>query len=493
MPAWLTFLCNPVAFTMSDPRNRLGAPLNEYGESAPAPAVLPSALRSRIDRLLFKQIDVAPLVYFRILFGSIMLWEVTRYYSYDWIERYYIAPQFFFTYYGFSWIEPWPGNLMYVHFLGLGILAVFIILGLWYRASIILFSLGFTYVFLLDQANYLNHFYLVSWVGFLMIFVPAHRAVSLDVARKPELGVATVPAWRQGLLCGIVAIPYFFGGLAKINEDWLNGEPMRMWLRGATDLPLAGSFLTEAWAPYFFSYSGLLLDLFVVPALIWRRTRPLAVVALVGFHCLNAEIFSIGIFPWFMLLATPLFFDPRQLRFILYFERFLGGPASTNAALLPTEGQRRWAPAFLGVLVAYHVFMPLRHHLYPGNVHWTEEGHNWSWHMKLRDKRGSLRLTATDMQTGESWVINQRDYLTARQRRKMRTRPDLIVLFSHYLEKQLQKNGRGDIEIRAEARLSLNARPRRLLIDPTVDLTQVKPSTRPASWILPLETPLLVP
>ena len=467
--------------------------MNESGESAGAPAAPSSSFRSRIDHLLFKQIDIAPLVYFRLLFGSIMLWEVTRYYSYDWIERYYIDPQFFFTYHGFSWIEPWPGNLMYVHFLGLGILATFIILGLWYRTSIILFSLGFTYVFLLDQANYLNHFYLVCWVGFLMIFVPAHRAASLDVARRPSLRTATVPAWRQGLLCAIVAIPYFFGGIAKINEDWLHGEPMRMWLRGSTDLPLIGSLLAEPWAPYFFSYSGLLLDLLVVPALIWRRTRPVAVMTLVGFHCLNAVIFRIGIFPWFMLFATPLFFDPRQLRFVLYLERLFGGPGSIGASPQPTERRRRWVPVFLGIFVVYHVFMPLRHHLYSGTVHWTEEGHNWAWHMKLRDKRGSLKLIATDTATGESWTVDQRDYLTARQRRKMRTRPDLIVQFSHYLEKELRKRGRGDIEIRAEARLSLNARRRQLLIDPAVDLTQVKPSLRPSSWILPLETPLLVP
>lgn len=114
---------------------------------------------------------------------------------------------------------------MYVHFLVLGILTVFILLGLWYRVSSLLFFLGFTYVFLIDRTNYLNHFYLLAWVSFLMVFVPVHRAASLDVVRRPEWRAATVPAWTLWLLRGVVALPYFFGGVAKINGDWLRGDP----------------------------------------------------------------------------------------------------------------------------------------------------------------------------------------------------------------------------------------------------------------------------
>jgi len=60
----------------------------------------------RIERGLFARIDLASLACFRILFGAIMLWEVTRYFNHDWIERYYIDPTFFFTYFGFDWVAP---------------------------------------------------------------------------------------------------------------------------------------------------------------------------------------------------------------------------------------------------------------------------------------------------------------------------------------------------------------------------------------------------
>ncbi len=461
--------------------------------TAEAPRGFFARLTNKIEQGLFAPISIAPLVYFRILFGAIMLWEVSRYYSHDWIERYFIDPDFYFTFYGFPWIQPWPDNLMYVHFLALGILAVFIILGLWYRVSATLFFLGFTYVFLLDQANYLNHFYLISWVSFLMIFVPAHRAASLDVVRRPDLRVATTPAWPLWLLRAMVGIAYFFGGVAKINGDWLHGEPMRMWLASRTDFPLIGSYFTEPWAAYFFSYSGLMFDLLVVPLLLWRRTRVLAVVILLSFHLMNVELFQIGIFPWFMLFATPIFFNPKRVLPILRFEKLFAEPVHTKAALTTPDRHKPVVMALIGLFVAFHVFMPFRHHLYPGNVNWTEEGHNFSWHMKLRSKRGTLKLIATDTDTGETWTIDQEDYLSSRQRSKMEGRPDMIVLFVHYLEEELRKEGHRNVEIRAEANISLNGRERQRLIDPTVDLTTVKRSLKPYPWILPLETPLRTP
>ena len=69
----------------------------------------------------------------------------------------------------------------------------------------------------------------------------------------------------------------------------------------------------------------------------------------------------------------------------------------------------------------------------------------------------------------------------------------MIVLFSHYLKEELRKEGHPNVQIRAEANISLNARPPQLLIDPTVDLTTVNRSLLPYPWILPLETPLQVP
>lgn len=157
-----------------------------------------------------------------------MLWETWRYFSNGWIGAFWVEPAFHFTYYGFGWIQPWPGIGMYVHFAALAVLALLVALGLFYRMSIALFCVGFTYVFMLDQTAYQNHFYLVCLLSFLMIFVPANRVFSLDAMRRP--GGETVPAWSLWILRFQMGVVYFFGGIAKLNGDWLRGEPMTIWL-----------------------------------------------------------------------------------------------------------------------------------------------------------------------------------------------------------------------------------------------------------------------
>ena len=229
-----------------------------------------------IDRLgqLFRPVDIASLVFFRIIFGSIMLWEVFRYISYERIDDYWFEPKFNFTYWGFHWVTPWPSSaLMHFHLYVLVLLSICIIIGFCYRLAATLFFIGFTYTFLLENTLYLNHLYLVILLIFLIIWMPAHRAFSLDSWLRPSIRSATTPVWSVWLLRLQVGIPYFYGGLAKINPDWLRGVPLNSWLERRADLPFLGPMLVEPWAPYFFSYSGLAIDLLIVPLLICRRTR----------------------------------------------------------------------------------------------------------------------------------------------------------------------------------------------------------------------------
>ncbi len=132
-------------------------------------------------KLAQKETKIWPLVTFRIVFGVLMLFAVLRFWSKGWIHELYIAPDFHFKYFGFEWVTPFTGNGMYWVFALMGLAALCIALGFFYRISAALFFLSFTYVELLDVANYLNHYYFVSLVAFLLIFFPAHRQVSLDV------------------------------------------------------------------------------------------------------------------------------------------------------------------------------------------------------------------------------------------------------------------------------------------------------------------------
>lgn len=427
---------------------------------------------------LFQPVDIAPLVVFRVAFGALMLWEVWRYFHYDRIARYYVEPTFWFHYMGFEWVRPLPGDGMFWLFYFLGLLSILIMVGALYRVSMVVFWLCFTYVFLLDKTQYLNHFYLVSLVSFLMIFIPAHRARSMDAWVRPSLRAETAPAWTLWILRAQMGLVYFFGGIAKINPDWLAGEPMRDWMAARTDFPIIGGLFTEEWMVYLFSYGGLLLDLLIVPFLLWRRTRIPALLLAIAFHVTNARLFNIGIFPWFAIAATLIFMPPH------WFRPLIGKPrriTDVPEALPPYTRNRRLIVAALTVYFAIQVLLPLRHWLYAGDPSWTEEGHTLAWHMRLRDKDGTIAFYASDPASGASWLLSVEDHLSARQFDQMKDNPDMILRFVHYLARQYP-----DVQIHARAMMSLNSRAPQLLIDPTVNLVYEKDDLSASDWILPL-------
>src|SRR5436853_3912213 len=111
------------------------------------------SMRAGIRNKFFEPVDISWLVFFRILFGSVMAVEVCRYFFHGWVDA-YSSQEFLFSYFGFEWLKPWPGIGMRIHFAALGVCAVCIALGLYYRAVAALFFAGFTYVFLLDETRY---------------------------------------------------------------------------------------------------------------------------------------------------------------------------------------------------------------------------------------------------------------------------------------------------------------------------------------------------
>lgn len=494
----------------------------------------------QVRRRLFAPIDAAWLVFFRIGFGLLMLWHAASYLAAGRVRRFWIEPQFHFKFAGFEWIEPWAGEGMIVHFWVLGLLALFIAAGFLYRLSAVLFFLGFTYVFLLEQARYQNHTYLICLLAFLAIFLPANRAASVDAWLRPSIRSQSVPAWTLWLARFQVGVPYFFGGIAKLNGDWLRGEPLREWLARETDFPLLGRHLGDEWSVYAFSYGGLILDLVALPLLLWRRTRLPAFFLLFLFHVCNARLFALGVFPWMMVVLTTVFLQPdwpRRIGRALWTRPSLRGSAivagaamgSALALWFPREMQlaAALAGAVAGAIVGnamgsrgreeaagaltparrvtsrrqrlvflalsawamIQVLLPLRHFLIPGKVAWTAEGQRFSWHMKLNDTDGEVLFHVTDPHDGYRIVVDPREALEPWQTGRIDGRPHMIRQFARYLAAQAQRAGHLQTEVRVEARLSLNNRPPQLLIDPQVDMARA-PAVNTlghAEWIVPLQ------
>ena len=421
--------------------------------------------------MLAAPIDNAFLILFRVSWGACLLWQIWWYFSTDLIRTYYIDPPFHFTYLFFDWVKPWPGEWMYVHFFVLAVAALCILVGFYYRWAAIVFFVGYTHLFLIDKCWYLNHYYLISLVSFIVIFLPAERRFSLDAWRNPELGTNTAPAWTLWVLRAQIGIPYFFGGIAKLNGDWLRGEPMRSWLANKTDFPFIGSWFTQEWCVYFMSYNGLFIDLLAVPCLLWRRTRPFALAILLMFHLMNVRLFQIGVFPWMMIALTFIgFTDPDRWR------RFL--PAVANPA--PTSRIPRWAATVLTLFLVAQLIIPLRHWLYPGNVAFTREGHHFSWRMKLNER--TVQTQFSTGQPGSKQPVSLIPYIMGYQEPKMRD-PDMILQLAHHISGQLSSNGER-VPVFANATVQLNDRPpAKFINDPATDLAAVARTIHHAKWI----------
>jgi hypothetical protein len=276
-----------------------------------------------------------------------------------------------------------------------------------------------------------------------------------------------------------------FGGLAKLNYDWLvRAQPMKTWFEDGSEGFFRSRLLQQGNMAYFLSWGGVAFDLLIVPLLLWRRTRAWAAVAAIAFHLANAGLFVIEVFPWLMIAATFLFLSPSWPRSVLGVLRRLPAKAERPAA----PRWRRLTLGLLGLYLAIQVLLPLRHFAYPGAVDWTEEGHTFAWRMKLRDKRGKIEFVAVDPVTKRAVVITgAHEGVTADQWRMMMHDPDMIRQYARFLAERLRATGHGRMEVRALTSISLNGRPAQPMVNPRAALSEERPRWGPASWIEPLK------
>lgn len=443
-------------------------------------------LRIFYNKVFTEVVDASSLAAFRFLFGTVMVWEVLRYVYLDRIDYYYIYPIFWFPYPLTQFVAPLSGYAMYAVFGLMGLSALGIALGCFFRLSAIGFTLIYTYVFLIDQAQYNNHYYFICLVGFLLCFTNANRRFSIDKRRAKKMMPITVPMWQPLILRIQVLMVYFGGGIAKLNHDWLQGKPMDMWLADRWDYPILGPFFETQAAAYFFSYGGLFFDLFIGFVLWHPGLRFVGFVGVLFFNLMNTWLFSIGVFPFLMICATVLFceFDwPRGLlqKFGLQYRRHIGIRKSQKYRA------SKYLQAGLVVYLILQVTIPLRHWLYPGNVSWTEEGHNFSWHMKLRDKSARVNFIAEDRDAGIFWHVDLTDFLTRRQIGKMADEPFMLHQFALFLGRYYQDLNQRDVAIYVDVWASLNGRPYQRLVASDRDLAQTPLQVLlPADWVLPL-------
>ena len=449
-------------------------------------------MKLALKRYFNRNSEAAPLAAFRILFGLMMFLSIVRFWSYGWIDKLYIQPKFFFSYYGFEFVKP-VGEFTYLLFALCGLSAIGVALGYRYRLSIITFFLSFTYIELMDKTTYLNHYYFISLLSFLMIFLPAAAYFSLDARRSPEKAFQRVPAWSIDAVKLMLAIVYFYAGLAKLNSDWLmEAMPLKIWLPSKYDVPLLGELMHKEWMHFGFSWAGALYDLAIPFLLLYRKTRIPAFLAVLVFHVLTRILFPIGMFPYIMIVSALIFFDSSLHKRLLKglsrliradWLRFENGKAIPNAI----TGWRQWKLGLLTAFFALQLLLPFRYLLYPGELFWTEEGYRFSWRVMLMEKAGYANFKIVDAVSGRRFYVDNSDFLSPFQEKQMATQPDFILEYAHYLKRHFESQGHQNLEVYVESFVALNGRLSRPYIDPEVNLVAQKESFKHKNWILPFD------
>ena len=431
--------------------------------------------------LFDKKVTIAPLVTFRILFGILMLFSVIRFWWNGWIYSQYIEPRLYFPF--IEGLRPVEGQGMYGIFFLIGLSALMIALGYFYRVFTLLFFVLFTYVELLDKTNYLNHYYFISLVSFLLIWAPANKNFSLDVWRGVVMPVNKIQILYINVIKLQLGIVYFFAGIAKINYDWLfNAQPLKLWLSSKVQLPIIGQIFRYKITAYLFSWFGMLFDTTIPFFLAIKKTMPYAYIVVIIFHLVTGVLFPIGVFPLVMIMGTTIFFPSS------FHEKLINKLSDLfrYSSRISMPGNTFYPKAHLVFFVVFfcvQVLFPLRYLVMPGNVFWSELGYRFSWRVMLMEKAGDITFFIQD--GDRKHMVANYEYLTPQQEKMMSTQPDMILQFVRFLEKEFKAKGFEDPKITARSYVTLNGRPSRPFVNPEIDLSKV--SLMQAGFILPYD------
>ena len=418
-------------------------------------------------KIFFKAIDNSPLIVFRIFFGFLIACESFGAIITGWVKEVLIDPKFTFSFIGFEWLQPLPGYGMYFYFIVMGILGLAIMFGYRYRIAIICYTLLWAGAYFMQKSSYNNHYYLLVLISFIMIFLPANQFASLDVKQKRIKENLTMPYWVSLLFIIQVGIVYFFASIAKIYPDWLDGTYTKNLLTRTSSNPQILDIFSQKWFYMFIAYAGILFDLLIVPLLLFKKTRTIALIASVIFHIFNAITLQIGIFPFFALTFALFFYEPETIRKLFLRKK----PSVENENSDHNFYEKKIVYFLIIPYIVIQLLLPIRHHFIKGDVLWTEEGHRLSWRMMLRERSGYIIIKIKDLKTGKESIYDIHNHLTFKQAMSLSTKPDFIWQFCQRIKKEYKGK---PIAIFIDCKNSINRKELKTLIDPKFDMAKAE-------------------
>jgi vitamin K-dependent gamma-carboxylase len=448
----------------------------------------------KIKTKLFEPIDAITTAVFLRLFGFIIIVQSISYARYNFIEQGILAPKFLFSFDFFGFVQPLSAQLMKLMLFIIFSSGVLLMLNKLVKLALVGFLICFSYFFLLDKSYYNNHFYLFILIGFIFLF---YNEKPTNTGNKK-----VIPYWFLLLLQIQIVIVYFYGGLAKLNSDWLiRQQPLRILLEGSKENALLPDLNSSSFALYLLTYGGLIYDL-AIGFILWnKKTRKIGIILSIGFHLSNIILFNfgdngdIGGFPLFMIFALLLFIDPETFRATILKwtpskeqKSQLKKQKISAQELVSFNNNQQLTILCLGIYITFQLLFPLRQFLYKGNTSWTARASKFSWRMKVHSKKPDIRFFTKSSANDSLREINVGRIINSMQRYYLAEDPVMILQFAQYIGEELKERGIQNPEVYAHAKVSLNGRPFYQIVDSTTNLLKLEHHLFKADdWIIPLK------
>uniref|UniRef100_A0A8C5KLC0 Gamma-glutamyl carboxylase n=1 Tax=Jaculus jaculus TaxID=51337 RepID=A0A8C5KLC0_JACJA len=456
----------------------------------------------RLVTLLNRPTDPSNLAVFRFLFAFLMVLDIPQERGLSSLDRKYLDGLDVCRFPLLDALRPLPLDWMYLVYTIMFLGALGMMLGLCYRISCVLFLLPYWYVFLLDKTAWNNHSYLYGLLAFQLTFMDANHYWSVDGLLNTRKRNAHVPLWNYTVLRGQIFIVYFIAGVKKLDADWVEGYSMehlsRHWLFSPFKLVLSEeltSLLVVHWC-------GLLLDLSAGFLLFFDASRTAGLIFVSYFHCMNSQLFSIGMFPYVMLASSPLFCSPEWPRkLVSHCPQKLQELLPLQTAPQPSDscmykrnrakgGQKpglrhQLGTAFTLFYLLEQLFLPYSHFLTQGYNNWTNGLYGYSWDMMVHSRSHQhVKITYRDGLTGELGYLNPGVFT---QSRRWKDHADMLKQYATCLSLLLPKYNVTEPQIYFDIWVSINDRFQQRLFDPRVDIVQAvwSPFQR-TPWVQPL-------
>lgn len=464
--------------------------------------------------LLNRPTDPASIGIFRCLFGLLMVIDITQERGLSHLDYKYLdgAPVCRFPL--FNFLQPLPMDWMYLVYVVMFLGSLGIMLGCFYRLSCLMFISTYWYIFFLDKTAWNNHSYLYGLIGFQLTLMDANRYWSVDGLRRPSIRNAHVPLWNYTLLRTQIFIVYFIAGIKKLDADWVEGYSMSYLAHHWLFDPFKVILPVELVSLLVVHGGGLILDLTAGYLLFFDATRPYAFFFVSYFHCMNSQLFSIGMFSYTMLATSPLFCYPDwPRRFFARFPAFLrvvlpitspDAQPSTSCVYPETHSTRpdhqetppvakpsklrlrhKLRAIFAILYIIEQFFLPYSHFITKGYNNWTNGLYGYSWDMMVHSRSHQhVKITYKDGKTGEIGYLNPGVFT---QSRRWKDHGDMLKQYATCLNQFLPRYNISDPEIYFDIWVSINERFQQRIFDPRVDIVKADWSPfQQNAWLMPL-------